>query len=140
MASNTYLTLQDVTSLILCISGVVVLVLLCVGMFYLIGTLRRIYGILKNNDRNLNDFAVMLPQTLKKVDTTVDGLVEMVEAVRPAVKNITGAIDETAATVSDINTKVLGKVVDLKWILEIISNVFTFVSDKFGKGTEKDGA
>ena len=134
----TYLTLQDVTSLILCISGVVALILLCVGMFYLIGSLRRIDGMLKKNEQNLNEFAKDLPLTLKKVDTTVEGLSEMVEAVRPAVKNITGAIDETAATVSDINTKVLGKVVDMRWILEFISSMFIFVSEKFGKGTEKD--
>ena len=133
----TYLTLQDITSLILCITGVIVLMLLMVCLFYLIGVAKRVGIMLKKGEPDLNEFMNNLPQTLKKVDSAVEGIGELVEAVKPAVKSISGAIDETAATVSDINTKVLGRVVDVKWIFDILTTCYNYVSNKFGKGTER---
>ncbi|MEI6602018.1 MAG: hypothetical protein WCL54_00865 [Clostridia bacterium] len=135
---NTVLTLQDLTTMVLSFFGLIVLILVIVCLIYVIGSLRRVDKIFKQNEKEINEMAKLLPQTLKKVDTTVSDVNEILEAAKPAVINISGAIDATATTVNSINTNVLSKVVDLKWVFAILTNIYSFVSDKFGKGKGKD--
>jgi len=135
---NTVLTLQDLTTMVLSFFGLIVLILVIVCLIYVIGSLRRVDKIFKQNEKEINEMAKLLPQTLKKVDTTVSDVNEILEAAKPAVINISGAIDTTATTVNSINTNVLSKVVDLKWVFAILTNIYSFVSDKFGKGKGKD--
>ena len=134
---QTYLTIQDLTSVLLCITGVIALILVIICLFFVLSSLKRLDGILKKNETEINDVVKLLPVTLKKVDTTMGDIGEMTQAVKPAVINISGAIDATATTVNNINTNVLGKVVDLKWVFTILANIYAFVSDKFGKKKEK---
>ena len=132
-----FMTLQDVIALILCIVAVPVLVLISICLVYAIGTLQRINGIVKKNEKNINDIVEMLPGTIKEVDTTVKSVNEIIEVVTPTVKNVSGAIDKTATTVSDFNTNVLQKVVNFGWVVDAVKAVVGFISEKFGKG-DKD--
>ena len=135
---QTYLTVQDLTSILLCITGVIALILVIICLFFVVSSLRRLDSILKKNETEINDVVKLLPVTLKKVDSTMGDIGEMTQAVKPAVINMSGAIDATATTVNNINTNVLGKVVDLKWVFAILTNIYSFVSDKFGKKKDKE--
>jgi len=129
-----FMTLQDVIALILCIVAVPVLVLISMCLVYALGTLRRINGIVKKNEKNINDMVEILPGTIKEADKTIKSVNEIIEVVTPTVKNVSGAIDKTATTVSDFNTNVLQKVVNFGWVIDAVKAAVGFISEKFGKG------
>ncbi|MEI6132315.1 MAG: hypothetical protein WCQ41_05780 [Bacillota bacterium] len=133
-----YLTIQDLTSILLCISVTVTLILLIICLFYLMSSLKRFDSILKKNEGDISEILNQLPQTIKKIDSTVEGIGEIVEVVKPAMINISGAVEGTAEAVNNINVNVLGKIADFKWALNIVSNIYNFIASKFGKDKSSD--